>query len=186
MEREDAISMISNNIMARLSAEERNDLINEWWGVDIEDIEFKKLPEILQVEMMDFDEPQFNIIDTRYNSLLGEAIKHQFVGAKNTYLAEYISHVFGIDVVINGEEETLLECRCCSYLTIRERGNYEICPVCFWEDDGEKNASEYSNANHMTLSEGRINFQENGSSNKDSEGCIITGNKEKYYLASER
>jgi hypothetical protein len=28
-------------------------------------------------------------------------------------------------------------CPCCGYLTLDERGGYEICPVCFWEDDGQ-------------------------------------------------
>jgi hypothetical protein len=28
-------------------------------------------------------------------------------------------------------------CPCCGYLTLDERGMYEICPVCFWEDDGQ-------------------------------------------------
>ncbi|MFD0856060.1 CPCC family cysteine-rich protein [Actinomadura adrarensis] len=28
-------------------------------------------------------------------------------------------------------------CPCCGYLTLGARGNYEICPVCFWEDDGQ-------------------------------------------------
>lgn len=27
-------------------------------------------------------------------------------------------------------------CPCCGYLTLPERGSYDICPVCFWEDDG--------------------------------------------------
>jgi hypothetical protein len=30
---------------------------------------------------------------------------------------------------------SLLTCACCGYKTIGERGNWEICPVCFWEDD---------------------------------------------------
>ena len=30
-----------------------------------------------------------------------------------------------------------LSCPCCRYLTLPERGGYEICPVCFWEDDGQ-------------------------------------------------
>ncbi|MFE5141002.1 CPCC family cysteine-rich protein [Streptomyces fagopyri] len=30
-------------------------------------------------------------------------------------------------------------CPCCGYLTLAERGLYEICPVCFWEDDGQDN-----------------------------------------------
>jgi hypothetical protein len=28
-------------------------------------------------------------------------------------------------------------CPCCGYLTLDERGNFEICSVCFWEDDGQ-------------------------------------------------
>lgn len=28
-------------------------------------------------------------------------------------------------------------CPCCGYRTLPERGAYEICPVCFWEDDGQ-------------------------------------------------
>lgn len=28
-------------------------------------------------------------------------------------------------------------CPCCGYLTLNERGAYEICGVCFWEDDGQ-------------------------------------------------
>ncbi|MFG1660373.1 CPCC family cysteine-rich protein [Micromonospora chersina] len=29
-------------------------------------------------------------------------------------------------------------CPCCGYLTLDERGGSEICPVCFWEDDGRR------------------------------------------------
>jgi hypothetical protein len=28
-------------------------------------------------------------------------------------------------------------CPCCGHATLTERGGYEICPVCFWEDDGQ-------------------------------------------------
>jgi hypothetical protein len=28
-------------------------------------------------------------------------------------------------------------CPCCGHVTLDERGSYEICPVCFWEDDGQ-------------------------------------------------
>jgi hypothetical protein len=30
-----------------------------------------------------------------------------------------------------------LACPCCRCLTLGERGGFEICPVCFWEDDGQ-------------------------------------------------
>jgi cysteine-rich CPCC protein len=28
-------------------------------------------------------------------------------------------------------------CPCCHHFTLGERGEFEICPVCFWEDDGQ-------------------------------------------------
>ena len=28
-------------------------------------------------------------------------------------------------------------CPCCGCRTLEERGMFEICPVCFWEDDGQ-------------------------------------------------
>ena len=31
-------------------------------------------------------------------------------------------------------------CPCCSYRTLTIRGRFEICKVCFWEDDGQDDA----------------------------------------------
>jgi hypothetical protein len=28
-------------------------------------------------------------------------------------------------------------CPCCGHLTLSERGSYELCPECGWEDDGQ-------------------------------------------------
>jgi hypothetical protein len=30
-----------------------------------------------------------------------------------------------------------LRCPCCGFKTLGARGGFEICPVCFWEDDGQ-------------------------------------------------
>jgi hypothetical protein len=31
-------------------------------------------------------------------------------------------------------------CPCCGCRTLDERGGFDICPVCFWEDDGQDDA----------------------------------------------
>ncbi len=31
-------------------------------------------------------------------------------------------------------------CPCCRYLTLGEADAFEVCPVCFWEDDGQGDA----------------------------------------------
>ena len=58
------------------------------------------------------------------------------------------------------------KCVCCGYYTLvgtEIEVAWEICPVCFWENDisGEIE-TEYSEANHMTLAEGKINFEQYG------------------------
>jgi hypothetical protein len=55
-------------------------------------------------------------------------------------------------------------CPCCDYVSLAERGNYLICPVCFWEDDGQDvdELDEESGPNHITLREGRANFAKFG------------------------
>jgi hypothetical protein len=53
-------------------------------------------------------------------------------------------------------------CPCCDFVTLPERGNYLICPVCFWEDDGQDldAVDESSGPNHgITLRKGRANFE---------------------------
>jgi Cysteine-rich CPCC len=35
------------------------------------------------------------------------------------------------------EKQPTYRCPCCGHLTLCGRAGYEICPVCFWEDDGQ-------------------------------------------------
>jgi hypothetical protein len=58
---------------------------------------------------------------------------------------------------------SLHACPCCRYRTLATRGEYEICPVCYWEDDGqdEHDADVVRGGPNYTLSltEARQNFQ---------------------------
>jgi cysteine-rich CPCC protein len=61
----------------------------------------------------------------------------------------------------------LVACPCCGHATLTERGGYEICPVCFWEDDGQDNehADQWRGGpNRVSLREGRVNFRRFGAS----------------------
>lgn len=56
------------------------------------------------------------------------------------------------------------QCRCCGYFTLigetEEDVAWDICPVCFWENDiFDEAPDQYSGANHMTLAQGRTNFK---------------------------
>jgi hypothetical protein len=58
----------------------------------------------------------------------------------------------------------LKACPCCDYLTIDKSGDFDICPVCGWEDDGlNPEKPEHLDAgrggpNGMTLRQGRKKF----------------------------
>lgn len=56
---------------------------------------------------------------------------------------------------------TLYPCPCCGYLTFSEPpGSFEICPICFWEDDLVQLAfpDMAGGANKCSLIEGQRNF----------------------------
>jgi Cysteine-rich CPCC len=44
----------------------------------------------------------------------------------------YLVNVFGLP-----EDGVFYHCPCCLYPTLPMRGGFEVCPVCYWEDDGQ-------------------------------------------------
>jgi hypothetical protein len=79
---------------------------------------------------------------------------------------------------------TLVQCDCCDYFTIPKGEDYEICPVCFWEQDafGITEDDLESGANHgMTLKEGRENFKVTGACQERFIDKVIgVAEREKY------
>jgi hypothetical protein len=54
----------------------------------------------------------------------------------------------------------MVACPCCGYDTLDQRGDFDICDICFWEDDGADDAQldAVSGPNHITLREARRNY----------------------------
>lgn len=48
-------------------------------------------------------------------------------------------------------------CPCCGYRTLPDRGAYDLCPVCWWEDEGSE-PWEYSGANGQTVVEAQQEY----------------------------
>ena len=55
-------------------------------------------------------------------------------------------------------------CPCCGYLVFDEPpGSYDICPICFWEDDlSQLRFPRTTGANHVSLLEAQGNFIKEG------------------------
>ncbi|WP_374465154.1 CPCC family cysteine-rich protein [Chryseobacterium sp.] len=91
-----------------------------------------------------------------------EYLKGKYTGVKVSYIEEKIKTLYQLPIAVIGVVEKLNPCPCCNFRTIFEKGNYQICPVCFWEDDGNTDDMKTSSANHMTLKEARDNFKTKG------------------------
>ena len=59
------------------------------------------------------------------------------------------------------ENKKKFRCPCCGYYTLEEVGKFEICPVCYWEDDPSQESDPLmeGGANELSLRECRRNFQ---------------------------
>ncbi|MEM8864440.1 MAG: CPCC family cysteine-rich protein [Planctomycetota bacterium] len=51
-------------------------------------------------------------------------------------------------------------CYVCGYYTLESRCDWDVCPICFWEDDilADDGLYEHSPANHMTIAEAKKNY----------------------------
>ena len=57
-------------------------------------------------------------------------------------------------------------CPCCGYATLDERGGWDICRICWWEDDGQDNHNATVVAggpnSNLSLARARLNFITDG------------------------
>lgn len=68
-------------------------------------------------------------------------------------------------------------CPCCGHLTLDEGpGDYELCPVCFWEDDGHQLRYPMSpdGANGVSLTEAQQVYAGSGAMHPDFRGKVRT------------
>jgi hypothetical protein len=157
MTREELLLKIASREVEALPPERRSDLLLDWWTLGPEDPGWGELPPELRSELQTRDEPE-DARDTRYDPLLRLALARGYQGMRNEYLQRK-ARALGIGVeAVQGEPELLEVCPCCLHRTLKERSGYDICPVCLWEDDGQRWLDEYSHPNKMTLREGRSHF----------------------------
>ncbi|WP_263373095.1 CPCC family cysteine-rich protein [Granulicella aggregans] len=62
----------------------------------------------------------------------------------------------------------MVPCPCCGFRTLHQKGGDDICPVCYWQDDGQDDSDadivRGGPNNLLSLSEARRNFAEIGAS----------------------
>lgn len=163
IDRNQAIKLISNQEMKVLNRESREGHILNYWSLDSDDIEFHKLSRELQNQILFNEYPTRDILSSCYDELIILSLKFKYKGVTNIYLRRCLDeYLKSYDVY--GSMKILEPCPCCFYCTLDLRGEYEICPLCFWEDEGsinDKMPNLYSSPNHMSLIEFRNQFNKN-------------------------
>lgn len=148
---------MAHDDLSRLIPSVRDELVADWWTLREGSPGFADLPANLRSEMAQADRPKENPESSRYDPLVMHGLRARYHGVRNDYLANRL----GVPTAaIVGDPEALHECPCCGFESLPVRHEYRICPVCFWEDTGD--GSGFSSPNHMTLTQGRANFEKFG------------------------
>jgi hypothetical protein len=177
MTRTEAIELLVQRELAALGPEERQSLLLDWWSIDADDPEYEELPQLLKAALRVRDVPD-DPKSLIYDPLLLVALRHAYVGVVNSYLETRLRALGRTDEV-EGIVERLEECPCCGYRSLDERGTYDICRVCFWEDDGSA-GDTHSGPNHMTLNEARQKVAEIGAVHEGSLRAVLPDRRERY------
>jgi hypothetical protein len=177
MHRKDAIEILVCNELAGLSKSERERKLLDWWSIDADDPEYAALPDDLK-EKLAHDEEPFDARNPMYDPLLLISLRFSYIGVVNAYLEKRLAQ-FGQNAKVEGEVEALSPCDCCGYRAIEDAG-WDICPVCFWENDGTADPDSVSGCNHLTLGEARANFLRIGAVEEAHVQHVLPDGKERY------
>jgi hypothetical protein len=188
MTRDQAIEQLARDDLRHLSSDQRGRLLLDWWTLDRADGGYAELPEVVRRELERGDEPG-DPEDSRYDGLLLLALERSYAGTVNGYLEARLAGI-GQAVRVEGPVEPRNECPCCGWLTLSRRGEYEICPVCFWEDDSQEDDARKADAdealdrlssvNHLTLREARRNFLTIGAVDSSARAHVLADGRERY------
>ncbi|MFN7944346.1 MAG: CPCC family cysteine-rich protein [Blastocatellia bacterium] len=86
---------------------------------------------------------------------------------KNTrWFEKYMETLRNNSVFKEPQDGVSYPCPCCGYKTLDSRGGFEICSVCFWEDDGQDDhdadAIRGGPNGGLSLTQARVNFRKFG------------------------
>ena len=157
--RNNAIKLICKKKILSLDKVDRENHILNMWGIDNKDIVFISLSSKLKKELLSSEYPSEDILNSHYDELILLSLLAEFRGVTNIFISRKLLQMNLGKYSVYGEIEQLETCPCCSYNTLDSRGEYDICPLCHWEDDGTNDLNVYVGPNHKTLNEARMKFK---------------------------
>lgn len=176
MDRKQALQELAELQGALASPDQRLSMIEDWWSLSEDDPEWIYLSDDLRAEIQRTDSPEQAPTSPRYDVLINLHLIAKLRGVANHWLAAQVSAARGIAVEVEGDIEPMECCPCCGYRSLPCRHEWEICPVCFWEDDCS-DEDTLSGANRMTLREARHNYASFGASSRAALDSVVSGDR---------
>ena len=158
IKRNEAITLICKKEMKSLNKEDREGHILNMWSIDEKDIEFNSLSKVLKKEIMFNEYPARNLKNPHYDKLIFLSLSSKFKGVTNFFISIKLFKIGFGKYYVYGEIEKLEICPCCNYNTLDARGEYDICPLCYWEDTGVNELDIYVSINQQSLGEAKTKF----------------------------
>jgi hypothetical protein len=185
MDRIFAVARYAELKLKELSLEERDQqleimLLENWNGVR----DWRKLPQDL-INEFNGDVLKQPPDSERYNKVLKIWIKDDVKAASNHFLKSELTKR-GLEISeIYGDPEEYFACPCCGRKTLEERASYDVCQVCWWEDDGQDNYNAYESyggPNYgISLVQARYNYLTKGIYDPSREDLMLLREPEEKY-----
>lgn len=143
------------------------------------------LPQSLREEIVESEiaDPEH----ARFDPVLLISLKAAYAGAINAFIEKWLVEIGHAPAAVVGEVEDLASCPCCGRKTLGVRGYYEICPVCWWEDNGQDNAnaSDYLGGPNgkTTLTVARANVLRHGIAKPERDDLRALQDPPEMYVA---
>ena len=164
--RAQAIESLALRDLQRLSSAERTEQLETMTLEDWSDSPgWSQLPADVREEF-NVGSISHDASSQRYDAILLLWLRFRYLGATNAYLRDCLAKVGSDIAAVEGPEDKRLPCPCCGRASLSERNSYEICKVCWWEDDGQDSAQAdtvMGGPNYgVSLTQGRANFLVHG------------------------
>ena len=139
MDRVFAIANVVRFQLKQLTAAQRQELLESVMGEDWTDEPAWAKLSLDVIDELEELQIRHDAADSRYDPVLQMVMRYDFRGATNEYLRSQLKQNGIFDEQIIGAPDELVSCPCCGRKSLTERNGWDICRVCWWEDDGQDN-----------------------------------------------
>jgi hypothetical protein len=175
--RQAAVDRVCRAELALLSVEERRARAWDRWecaAITDEELEW---PEEIAAELARAS-PGGQVADATCVELLLPEERARLEGVTNEYLERRLLAIVGVRISVDGEAEERAECPCCGYLSLPVDSFFQLCRVCFWQNDGGR-----AGANAVPLDVAAASVRRIGAVEERFLGAVLPDGRERYRRA---